>query len=157
MLIVVETESSGTAILMVDEIIDQRFEEGDETSATLLYTRPDNARTLADGVKICEDKQRLPDVVRVITPYQGVCGAPPKITVPQSSPIASSFGSQSMDPEKTRLFGRVGSLPLGRKYSVSTPVGTSATFAMPYSLRITCPSSVETAITWSKRRQASRS
>jgi RND superfamily putative drug exporter len=79
----------GAESTQVESIVEQRFEEGTETTATLVYLRPDNARTLADAVEICKQE----NVTRVVTPYQGVCGAPPKISAPQSSTVSSSFGS----------------------------------------------------------------
>ena len=52
----------------------------------VVYTRQDQQRMLEDGLKFCE-KRRIPDVVRVITAFQGICGELPKITLPQSSMI----------------------------------------------------------------------
>ena len=77
---------NGAESSQVDEIIEQRFEEGDETTAVVVYTRQDQQRMLEDGQKFCE-KRRIPDVVRVITAFQGICGELPKITLPQSSMI----------------------------------------------------------------------
>ena len=79
-------KNNGAESSQVDEIIEQRFEEGDETTAVVVYTRQDQQRMMEDGLKFCE-KRRIPDVVRVITAFQGICGELPKITLPQSSMI----------------------------------------------------------------------
>src|SRR6266481_2306339 len=71
--------------------------------------------------------------------------------------MASSFGNQSIDPVKTRLFARFSGLFAGLKNSVSTPVGTSSTFVIPYSRRIVSASLTETATTISNLRHAASS
>ncbi|MBE2314455.1 MMPL family transporter [Solirubrobacter sp. CPCC 204708] len=79
----------GAESTRVDELIDTRFEGGNETTAVIVYERPEPERALADGVRMCE---RIPDVARIITAYQGVCGELPAISPPQSSPI-TPFGN----------------------------------------------------------------
>jgi hypothetical protein len=70
---------------------------------------------------------------------------------------ASSFGSQSIEPVKTRSCGSRGAVPLGRKNAVSTPVGTADTLSTPYPAAIVSRSLSETATTWSKRRHSAPS
>lgn len=72
----------------VGDIIEQRFKGGKETTAVIVYTRPDPERPVQDGTKLCDPK-RIPDVVRFFTPFQSTCGDLPSISVPQSSQIKS--------------------------------------------------------------------
>src|SRR5579859_8190165 len=63
----------------------------------------------------------------------------------------SSFGSQSIEPTKTRCPG-FGLSSVGRKKSVSTPVGIVETWLTANSFHNVRRSSSETASTWSNER-----
>ena len=105
-------KDNGAESSQVDEIIEQRFEEGDETTAVVVYTRQDQQRMLEDGLKFCE-KRRIPDVVRVITAFQGICGELPE------DHLAAVEHDQAA--ERGRLDGALDRLDERRRHRVRGP------------------------------------
>lgn len=79
-------KDAGAESSRVDDLISQQFKGGRDTTAVILYTRDDQLRVSEDAMKLCE-RQRIPDVVRVITAFQLACGELPDQTYQQSSPI----------------------------------------------------------------------